>query len=83
MEELKEVQKVFFQDPRWKVVEKIILNYINPLLDMKTIDTTQPAEAVKAEVIGRILAYDRLSQFIEQTGMIGQTRPKDIKSPFR
>jgi hypothetical protein len=81
--ELQELQKAFFQDPRWKGVERIILDYINPLLDMKTIDTTQPAEAVKAEVIGRIMAYDKLFDFISQTGMIGQSRPKDVKSPFR
>ncbi len=81
--DIKELQKVFFQDPRWKGVEELILEYINPLLDMSTVDTSQPAEAVKAEIIGRRLAYDKLFAFINHTKLVGHTKPAVISSPFR
>ena len=80
--DLKELQKTFFEDPRWKGMEELILEFIEPLLDMTTIDTAQPAEAVKAEVIGRRIAYDRLHKFIEQSKMIGHSRPQITNSPF-
>lgn len=81
--ELKEVQKAFFEDPRWKTVEDLIYEFINPLLDMSTIDITQPAEAVKAEIIGRRLSYDTLYKFIEQTKLVGSSRPHITNSPYR
>lgn len=43
---LKDLQESFFQDPRWLEMEDLILKYINPLLEMDTIDTSQPAENV-------------------------------------
>lgn len=81
--DLKEVQEVFFKDARWSTVEQLIYEYINPLLDMSTIDTTQPAEHVKAEIIGRRLAYDKLYEFISQSKLVGHARPHIINSPFR
>ena len=38
---------------------------------MDTVDTTQPAEHVKAEIIGRRLAYEKIKSFLSQTKMIG------------
>lgn len=67
----KTIQERFFQDPEWHLVEELIREYINPLLDMSTIDTSQPAEAVKAEIIGRNLAYDSLNKFLEQSKLVG------------
>jgi hypothetical protein len=80
---VKELQQRFYSDPEWYQVEELIRGYIEPLKDMSTIDTTQPAEHVKAEIIGRLLAYDRLNEFIEQTKLVGHASPKPINSPFR
>ena len=72
----------FFQDPEWPKVEEMILRYVLPLSDMSTIDLTQPAEHVKAEVIGRIRAYESLTKFLSDTKLIN--RPiKAINNPFK
>jgi hypothetical protein len=64
----------FFVDPDWKEVEKILMDYINPLIEMSDIDTKQPAEHVKAEIIGRRLAYKQICSFLEQTGLVADTK---------
>jgi hypothetical protein len=74
--------KKFFSDPDWAQVEKMILDHIEPLLNMTTIDTTQPAEHVKAEIIGRTIAYNSLITFLNQSKLVG--RPiTPVKNPFR
>jgi hypothetical protein len=78
----KTVQKRFYEDPEWYQIEELIKEYINPLLDMSTVDTTQPAEHVKAEIIGRRLAHDSLSKFVEQSKLIGQAKKPDPQSPY-
>ena len=78
---LQDLQKSFFQDPRWLEVEDLILGYIEPLTDMNSIDLKQPAEHVKAEIIGRTLAYKSLKDFLESTKVV--SRPlKVIRNPF-
>lgn len=78
---LQEIQKTFFQDPRWAEVEELIMKFVDPLIDMNTIDLTQPAEAVKAEVIGRILAYNNMTEFLKSTRVV--SRPfKEMKNPW-
>lgn len=72
----------FFQDPEWKNVEDMILKYIEPLRDFESIDLKQPAEHVKAEVIGRMLAYNSLKKFLEDTKLVN--RPlKEYNNPFK
>lgn len=77
-----DLTKKFFQDPDWKLIEDMILKHISPLVDMNDIDYSQPAEHVKAEVIGRVLAYNSLIKFLNDSKIVG--RPlKEYKSPFR
>lgn len=78
---LQELQTRFFQDPQWNEMEDIILKYINPLIDMSTIDTKQPAEHVKAEIIGRVLAYNTLTDFLNSSKIISR-EIKRYKNPF-
>jgi hypothetical protein len=55
------------------------MDYINPLIDMSTVDLTQPAEHVKAEIIGRTLAYNSLKDFLSSSKVI--SRPfKELKN---
>lgn len=72
----------FFSDPDWAQVEDLILKYIEPLKDMNTLDLSQPAEHVKAEVIGRVLAYNKLADFLSETGIV-QKQIEKIQNPFR
>lgn len=78
---LQDIQKTFFQDPRWAEVEDMIMKYITPLTDMNTIDLKQPAEHVKAEIIGRTLAYKSLKEFLESTKVVSR-QLKEFKDPF-
>lgn len=71
----------FFSDPEWKHIEDLILGYIEPLIDMNTVDYKQPAEHVKAELIGRVLAYQGLSKFLADSKIISQPIKK-INNPF-
>lgn len=71
----------FFQDPEWKQVEDMIMEYVEPLKDFNTIDLSQPAEHVKAEVIGRMLAYNALTRFLSETKLVNR-EIKPYKNPF-
>lgn len=78
---LQDLQQNFFQDPRWAEVEALIRGYIEPLIDLDSIDTTQSSEQIKAEIIGRKIAYKSMKDFLENTRVL--TRPlKEIKNPF-
>jgi hypothetical protein len=77
----KTVQDRFLKDPEWHLIEELVMSYITPLLDMSTIDTTLPAEDVKAQIIGRRLAYEQMWEFVQQSKLISE--PQKIKTnPF-
>ncbi len=78
-----EVKDRFFKDPQWYLMEQLILEFINPLLDMQTIDTKQPAEQIKAEVIGRKMSYDALSNFVRSSGMVSREVKEGKENLFR
>lgn len=78
-----EVKDRFFKDPQWYLMEELILEFINPLKDMSTIDTTQPAEHVKAEVLGRMMSYDALINFVGNSGLVSKNKLSDNKVTFR
>lgn len=81
----KTIQERFFKDPEWHLVTELIEQFIEPLLNMDTIDVSQPAEHVKAEIVGRRLAHKALRDFCEQSKLIGDKKEERdiIKSPFR
>lgn len=78
-----DLRNKFFSDPDWSKVENIILDYIEPLTDMSTVDTNQTAETVKAEIIGRSLAYKSLYKFLQDSQIVSSPRLKTLKNPFR
>lgn len=69
------------QDPRWNAVEELLRKHIEPLMDFNTIDLSQPAEHVKAEVIARKLAYNNIAEFLNTTLIISNKIEKK-KNPF-
>lgn len=72
----------FFGDPEWKSVEDMILGHIEPLKDFNTIDLKQSAEAVKAEVIGRMLSYNALIKFLQETKLVNR-QLKEYENPYK
>lgn len=66
----KVLQQKFYSDPSWKDIEKKILDYITPLLDLTTVNMTQSAENVKVEIKGRMIAHETLTKFLNDTGII-------------
>lgn len=72
----------FFTDPDWKMMEELLRSYIEPLVDWNTLDLKAPAEHLKAEVIGRMHAYNGLAKFLQDTKIINKPL-KEIKNPFK
>jgi hypothetical protein len=80
----KTVQKRFFEDPEWHLVTELVEKFIEPLLNMDSIDVKQPAEHVKAEIIGRRLAYKALYDFCEQSKLIAKPKKlPEYNNPFK
>ena len=75
---MKMIPKRFLQDPDWFQVEEAVLEFINPLLDINTVDTKAPAEHVKAEVLGRKMSYDALIVFVRESGLVREDKLKDL-----
>ena len=81
---MKTIPKRFIQDPEWGQVEEVISEFITPLLNIREIDTTMSAEDVKAEVIGKIKAYEALEGFITSKGLVRSSKLAENKpSIFR
>lgn len=66
---MKTIPKRFLDDPNWSEVEEVISEFITPLLSIRDIDVTMPAEDVKAEVIGKLKAFEALEGFITSRGL--------------
>lgn len=66
---MKTIPKRFLDDPEWGQIEEVISEFIIPLLNIRDIDITKDAADVKAEVIGKIKAYEALEGFITSKGL--------------
>lgn len=69
--DINKLKSKFFSDPDWKEVETLLMDFINPLIEMSDVDEKQPAEHVKAEIIGRKKLYKQITQFLSETGIVG------------
>lgn len=78
----KTIEERFFQDPQWYLVEDAIKEYVEPLRDLLTIDVSKDAEDVKAQVIGRITAYQNLDKFLQDSKIVHKPLT-EIKNTFR
>lgn len=61
----------FFVDPDWKEVEKLLMEFINPIMDINSLPTDMPAAEYKANILVRRELYEKLLNFFAQTGMVG------------
>lgn len=81
-EQTHKLNERFFNDPEWVHVEQMIMSHVDSLKDMSTIDLKQPAEHVKAEVIGRTIAYEHLVKFLNETRFVSRPLPENT-NPFK
>lgn len=73
------IPKRFTEDPDWHQVEEVIAEFITPLLSIRDIDTKATAEDVKAEVIGKLKAYEALEGFITSKGLVRSSKLAENK----
>lgn len=66
-----EALKKFFSDPEWHLVEELLLDYIEPLRDIRNVDLKDSATGVKGEIRVRIHTYELLDKFIQDCRTIG------------
>lgn len=84
IQDVKTISAKFYADPEWPKVEAIIMEHLEPLLDMRTVDMTKPAEDVKVEIKGRMLAYNSMLQFLNQAKIINNhNAQRESKNIFR
>lgn len=76
---MKTIPKRFLQDPEWYQVEEVVNEFVTPLLSIRDIDISMPAEDVKAEVIGKLKAYEALEGFITSRGLSKSDRLTENK----
>lgn len=69
-EDIKTINDKFFTDPDWHLVEELIKDYINPLTDLNDIDVKETADNVKAQVVGRRIAYEQMTRFLTEAGIL-------------
>lgn len=72
----------FFSDPDWKLVEDMFTENLADIADLTTIDTSQPAEHVKAELIARGLVHNYLAEVLNKTVLVNRKLEKKT-NPFR
>lgn len=73
----------FFSDPDWKLIEQMIMDFLDPMIEMSDVDLNQPAEHIKAELIGRQKLYRIMTDFLQQTGLVGNPSVYKKVNPFK
>lgn len=76
---MKTIPKKFLEDPEWYQVEEVISEFITPLLSIRDIDVTKDSADVKAEVIGKLKAYEALEGFITSRGLTRSSKLAENK----
>ena len=66
--------KKFFTDPDWPEVESILMSYVEGINNIKEIDVDQHPDTVKAELIGRKIAYEKITEFLREVKMVNTPR---------
>lgn len=78
------LEKKFFRDPEWPIIQKAVLDRIAQLEGLGSIDEKLPAEDVKCQVKGHKLAQIILFEFFTSCGIIPpEGRVPTKESDFR
>jgi len=68
-EELERMRRLF-TDPDWKNIEKMFRGYIDPLVDINSIDLVDNSTNVKAEIKARKHFYNLVNRFFSDVDVI-------------
>lgn len=81
-EDLTLLKDKFFTDPSWPLMEDLINEYIEPLASSLNIDTKLSNDEIATEVRGRQLAYETLTKFLSQAGVL-KPRSNKLETSFK
>lgn len=73
----------FYNDPEWYLVEEEILSFIEPLVDIFSVDVESSPEDVKAQVMSRRVAYTQLTDFLRASKLLKEKEQKSQENPYR
>lgn len=70
-QDLQRIHEKFVSDPDWKIVEALLNQFLEPLLDIRSIETKgKTSDEVFAELMGRKLTADALSNFLSEVRLL-------------
>ena len=77
-QDLERIYQKFVSDPDWKIVERLLEQFMEPLKYVDTIDTKgKTADEVFAQVEGRKIAIDSLNNFLSEVRLLKTTVTKN------
>ena len=72
----------FTEDPSWSEFQTMFEDYIKVITDLKSIDLSQPATNVKAEIRVRLQTRERLIKFLDEQELLKQVS-KNISPDYK
>jgi hypothetical protein len=60
----------FTQDPDFQEFRDMFEDYLKPILSVSSIDLTQPATMIKAEIVVRKQTHERLRRFMDEMELL-------------
>lgn len=61
----KRISEKFFNDPDWALVEQMIVQYLEPLTGVDSVDTKRTNDEIATDVRARQLAIENLGKFLK------------------
>lgn len=81
-QDLQRIHQKFVSDPDWKIVEALLNQFLEPLLDIRSIETKgKTSDEVFAELMGRKLTADALSNFLSEVRLLKTSVTKQTENP--
>lgn len=75
--DLKVLRDKFFTDPDWKMMEELILSYIDPFRSVSEIPQNLSNDQIATEVRGRQKMIEQMDKFLSDCGVIRSSINKD------
>ena len=81
-QDLQRIHQKFVSDPDWKIVEALLNQFLEPLKSIESIDTKgKTSDEVFAELVGRKLMIDGLSNFLSEVKLLKTSVTKNTENP--
>lgn len=79
-QDLERIHQKFVSDPDWKIVEALLNQFLEPLLDIRSIETSgKTSDEIFAELMGRKLTADALSSFLSEVRLLKTSVTKNTE----